>query len=288
MTNIQLNIQTQLEGKQIIAYEIDSNTKNLIENNSFKDKAMSCIEFIENNSSTTTLLSHGIDISSMMSRDYYKCTYKINEGASQTFYPIRIELNRKELDELNSDNYLSYYDNHLKTYNWELDPTKETYQKDINFSSIVWENIVCADDNLGEDFYHIPGLNKSIANNNTVVFEIVSYTNGNLSTSFIVDDGFKLPDLILINDYVDVWDSESEIAWLYYRQVFHKLFSNSARESGVSAFDENSTRAVEYKKKRYDFDLSFLGPTEVSYMAFEKSEDRWSPSNNLIEILAKD
>lgn len=287
MTNIQLNIQTQLEGKQIIAYEIDSNTKNLIENNSFKDKAMSCIEFIENNSSTTTLLSHGIDIS-CMSRDYFKCTYKINEGASQTFYPIRIELPRKELDELNSDNYLSYADNHIKFQNSDLWPTYETHQKDINFSSIVWENIVCADDNFGERFYHIPGLNKSIANNNTVVFEIVSYTNGNLSTSFIVDDGFKLPDLILINDDVDVWDSESEIAWLYYRKVFHKLYSNSALESGVSAFNENSTRAVEYKKKRYDFDLSFLGPNEVSYMAFEKSEDYWSPSNNLIEILAKD
>jgi len=287
MTNIQLNIQAQAEGKQIIAYEIDSNTKNLIENNSFKDKAMSCIEFIENNSSTTTLLSHGIDISSMR-RDYYKCTYKINEGASQTFYPIRVQLNRKELDELNSDNYLSCYDNHLKTYNRDLWPTDETHQKDINLSSIVWNNLVCADDNLGENFYHTPGLNKSIANNNTVVFEIVSYTNGNLSTSFKVDDGFKLSELILINDDVDVWDSESEIAWLYYRKVFHKLYSNSARESGVTAFDENSTRAVEYKKSRYDFDLSFLGPTEVSYMAFEKSENYWSPSNNLIEILAKD
>ena len=45
MTNIKLNIQAA--GKQIIAYEIDSNTKNLIENNSFKDKAMSCIDLLK-------------------------------------------------------------------------------------------------------------------------------------------------------------------------------------------------------------------------------------------------
>lgn len=281
MTNIKLNIQAA--GKQIIAYEIDSNAKNLIENNSFKDKAMSCIEFIENNSSTTTLLSHGISLS--VPRNNYKCAYKINDGASQTFYPIMVELGYKELNELNSDNYLSWDNNYLKMCIRDC-VEDGVPEKDISLSSIVWNS-------LKENFYHIPGLNKSIGNNNTVVFEIVSYTNGNLSTSFMVDDGFKLSDLILIKDSVDVShlkNNESELANLYYRKVFHKIFSyEDLNPKGLaSTFNEDPIRAVEYKKRRYDFDLSFLEPNEVSYMAFEKSEDYWLPSNNLIEILAKD
>ena len=123
-----------------------------------------------------------------------------------------------------------------------------------------------------ESFQHTPSYDYLISNGSVIVFEINSYSYGNLHTSFKVQDDFKFPDLKIVTDYVDVSENQSQLSKLYYSKVFHRLFSD--QDATKCSFDEDAIRAIEYDGKRYDFDLDYQEGTTF-FLAFEKNDNQW-------------
>lgn len=244
---MKIELKIEASGIQIYAYEINEETKNLLEENANNDFPVSGMEIVEEHA-TVTLISHGI----AARNEGVKYTATIN-GEEKPFYPTNFEYGEIEEDFENSD-YI-----------------KEAIEfadlpDSVDPNDCVWMPI-------GLDrFHHIPGSEHTIPEGHTVIFEIMPYSFGTLHTSIEVDEGFKLADLKLVVDYPD--NAEHDLAWLYYCDVFGGIFDQKEDKP----FDEDTIRAVDYKGKRYDFDLDFQGGSEGWYEAHEKSGDGWFPS----------
>lgn len=247
MNNLELNIKGR-NGKQIIAYEINSETKKIIEDNSLNASNACPINFLENNSNLT-LISHGISARPYFDFMEFSATLK---NISKTFYPLACEL---EPDHFFKEEILLE----------EFERCSHGASKGIKFNDVIWVPQT-------ESFQHTPGYNYLITNGSVIVFEINSYSYGNLHTSFKVRDDFKFPDLKIVTDYVDVSENQSQLSKLYYSKVFHRLFSD--QDATKCSFDEDAIRAIEYDGKRYDFDLDYQESTTF-FLAFEKNDNQW-------------
>jgi len=268
---MKLELKIEAPGVQVFAYEVNEETKALLEENAkniFVESGIpeideaeekrikeneengfvyrSPMEIVEENAKVT-LISHGI----AARQEGCKYTATIN-GDEKSFYPAMFEYDEME-DFENSD----YIEDAINSSGWPDTVDQNNY---------VW--IPVRD---GETFKHIPGSEQPIPEGFVVIFEVISYSSGTLHTSFEVDEDFQLTDLKLIVDDPD--NNDHDLAWLYYCDVFGGIFDQNRDKP----FDEDTIRAVDYKGERHDFNLDFHGGSGW-YEAHEKGEDDWFPS----------
>ena len=266
---MKLELKIEAPGVQVFAYEVNEETKALLEENAkniFVESGIpeideaeekrikeneengfvyrSPMEIVEENAKVT-LISHGI----AARQEGCKYTATIN-GDEKSFYPAMFEYD--EMEDFENPEYV---------------------QDAIKFSG--WPDNVDTDDHVwipfGEDFRHM-GAREAIAEGHTVIFEVIPYSSGTLHTSFEVANDFKLTDLKLFTDNPDT-NEEYDLSWLYYCNVFEGILD----QNGDKPFDEDTIRAVDYKGERHDFHLDFQGGSGW-YEAHEKGEDGWFPS----------
>ena len=267
---MKIELKIEAPGVQVYAYEINEETKALLQENAknvFKESGIpeideaeekrikeneekgfvyrSPMEIVEENAKVT-LISHGI----AARQEGCKYTASIN-GDEKPFYPENFEYREME-DFENSDDI----EDAIKFGGWPDTVDRNNY---------VWIPI-------GDgDFKHIPGSEHPIPEGYAVIFEVISYSSGTLHTSFEADEDFKLTDLKLIVDDPD--NSGHDLAWLYYCDVFGGIYDQNRDKP----FDEDTIRAVDYKGEQHNFELDFQGGSGW-YEAHEKGEDGWFPS----------
>ena len=267
---MKIELKIEAPGVQVYAYEINEETKALLQENAknvFKESGIpeideeeekrikeneekgfvyrSPMEIVEENAKVT-LISHGIAART----EGCKYTASIN-GDEKPFYPESFEYREME-DFENSDDI----EDAIKFGGWPDTVDRNNY---------VWIPI-------GDgDFKHIPGSEHPIPEGYAVIFEVISYSSGTLHTSFEADEDFKLTDLKLIVDDPD--NSGHDLAWLYYCDVFGGIYDQNRDKP----FDEDTIRAVDYKGERHDFNLDFQGGSGW-YEAHEKDEAGWGIS----------
>ena len=267
---MKIELKIEAPGVQVYAYEINEETKALLQENAknvFKESGIpeideaeekrikeneekgfvyrSPMEIVEENAKVT-LISHGI----AARQEGCKYTASIN-GDEKPFYPAFFEYREME-DFENSDDI----EDAIKFGGWPDTVDRNNY---------VWIPI-------GDgDFKHIPGSEHPIPEGYAVIFEVISYSSGTLHTSFEADEDFKLTDLKLIVDDPD--NSGHDLAWLYYCDVFGGIYDQNRDKP----FDEDTIRAVDYKGEQHNFELDFQGGSGW-YEAHEKGEDGWFPS----------
>jgi len=265
---LKIELKIEAPGVQVYAYEINEETKALLEENAknvFKESGIpeidegekkrikeneengfvyrSPMEIVEEHA-TVTLISHGIAARNN------SCKFSASiDGEEKPFYPAMFE--SQDFDDADG------IKDAIEMSSWPDTADPEDY---------VW---IPYD---APQFQYIPGSDTPITEGHTVIFQVIPYSSGTLHTAFDVDDDFKLTDLKIVNDNPDMSD-DYPLAWLYYCDVFEGI----ADQNEDKPFDEDTIRAIDYKGEQHNFELDFQGGSGW-YEAHEKGEDGWFPS----------
>jgi len=272
---MKVELKIEAAGVQVYAYEINEEAKKLLKENAdnvFRESGIpeldeeakkrikenadngfihkSGMEIVEEHGKVT-LMSLGIALR------HDKCKYSVLiDGEEKPFYPAYFEF--REVEEFEDPDRIKEA---IEMSDWPDTVDPHDY---------VWDP--------EHGFKFIPGSEAPIPEGHAVIFEVIPYSSGTLHTSLEADDDFKLSDLKIVTDDVDIppgyKGKDHDLAWLYYCDVF----GDAMDENKGSAFDENTVRRIDYKGERHDFELDFQGGAGSYYTTHEKGESGWGPS----------